>query len=176
MYFSTSILSPVFPGSAKLVALIVVVLKIPATVAPMFMIERLGTRPLLLYPTAIMVVCLLALGLGINTGSGVLAAGGMIGFVVAFSVGLGPVTWVVLSEVMPAHARAAASAVGLAVNWSTAFVVGATFLPLQQRLAGVSKVQEGNIFFLFAATSALAVYGIRWGYTLYAHVEHFREY
>lgn len=177
MYFSTSILSAVLPGPAKAIALGIVVLKIPITISPAFLIERLGTRPLMILPTYVMTGSMLALALGLNAGEqgGALAVAGMVGFVAAFSVGLGPVTWVVLGEVMPPYARTAASSLGLAVNWSTNFVVGVTFLPLQQYLAGSKGREggrrEGNIFFLFAAACGAAVLAMRWGYRVYGSVE-----
>lgn len=167
MYFSTSILSPLLPADAKLIALGIVILKVPITTTPAFLIERCGTRPLLLYPTMAMTVCMLALGLGLNLPNSVLAVTGMVAFVASFSVGLGPVTWVVMGEVMPVHARDAASSLGLALNWSTNFIVGATFLPLQQRLAGKEGGGEGNIFFVFAGMCGAAVLGIFWGYRRY---------
>lgn len=165
MYFSTSILSAVLPGSAKGIALAIVLLKVPVTVSPAFLVERVGTRPLLVLPTCVMVGAMFALASGLNSDGGGLAVGGMVAFVVAFSVGLGPVTWVVLGEVMPPRARPAASAMGLAVNWSTNFVVGAAFLPLQARLGG--RGHQGNIFYLFAGACAAAVLAIRWGYRVY---------
>jgi hypothetical protein len=165
MYFSTAILSAVLPASAKAVALAIVLLKVPITLSPAFLIERVGSRPLLVLPTCVMVGAMFALAAGLNSGGGALAVGGMVAFVAAFSVGLGPVTWVVLGEVMPPRARPAASALGLAVNWSTNFVVGAAFLPLQARLGG--RGHQGNIFYLFAGACAAAVLAIRWGYRVY---------
>ncbi|BEJ09764.1 hypothetical protein CcaverHIS641_0606790 [Cutaneotrichosporon cavernicola] len=165
MYFSTAILSAVIPGSAKAIALAIVIVKVPITISPAFLIERVGTRPLLILPTCFMVGAMLALASGLNSEGGTLAVAGMVGFVAAFSVGLGPVTWVVLGEVMPPYARPAASAVGLAVNWSTNFVVGAAFLPLQAKLGG--RDHPGNIFYIFAGSCAAAVLAIRWGYRVY---------
>ncbi|BEJ17082.1 hypothetical protein CspHIS471_0604830 [Cutaneotrichosporon sp. HIS471] len=165
MYFSTAILSAVLPGSAKAIALAIVILKVPITISPAFLIERVGTRPLLIFPTCFMVGAMFALAFGLNSEGGTLAVAGMVAFVAAFSVGLGPVTWVVLGEVMPPYARPAASAVGLAVNWSTNFVVGAAFLPLQAKLGG--RDHPGNIFYIFAGSCAAAVLAIRWGYRVY---------
>ncbi|GMK57158.1 hypothetical protein CspeluHIS016_0309980 [Cutaneotrichosporon spelunceum] len=151
--------------SAKAIALAIVILKVPITISPAFLIERVGTRPLLLLPTSIMVGAMFALASGLNSGGGTLSVAGMVAFVAAFSVGLGPVTWVVLGEVMPTRARPATSAVGLAVNWSTNFVVGAAFLPLQQRLGDSSH--PGNIFYLFSGACVAAVVAIQWGYHVY---------
>ncbi|CAK9784948.1 putative vacuolar membrane protein [Cutaneotrichosporon oleaginosum] len=165
MYFSTTILSAVLPTSAKLIALAIVILKVPITLSPAFLMERVSTRRLLVLPTCIMVGAMFALAAGLNSGRGGLAVGGMAVFVTAFSVGLGPITWVVLGEVMPPRARPAASAVGLAVNWTTNFIVGSAFLPLQVMMG--QHGHPGNIFYLFAGSCAAAVVAIRQGYVVY---------
>ncbi|ODO07145.1 hypothetical protein L198_00724 [Cryptococcus wingfieldii CBS 7118] len=151
MYFSTRILSPVFQGKAKLLALFVVLIKLPITMIPAFLIQKLGSRKLLVYPTSMMCIAALCLALGINTDASALSIVAIVLFVVSFSVGLGPVTWVVLPEVMPHRAVTAAGSVGLGLNWLCNFGMGSIFLPLQERLSK-GGTQEGNIFYVLAAT------------------------
>ncbi|OXG12270.1 vacuolar membrane protein [Cryptococcus neoformans Tu401-1] len=161
MYFSTRILTPVFQGNSRLMALIVVLIKLPITVLPVFLIERLGSRRLLVLPTSIMCFAALLLALGINTNAAGLSIVGIILFVAAFSIGLGPVTWVVLPEVMPSHAVNAAGSVGLALNWVLNFAMGAAFLPIQQTLSGGVESREGNVFFILSVTCAIAAVAIK---------------
>ncbi|WVQ82698.1 hypothetical protein IAT38_004830 [Cryptococcus sp. DSM 104549] len=160
MYFSTRILTPVFQSNSRLVALIIVIIKIPVTILPAFLIERVGSRRLLVFPTIIMSLSALTLAIGINTDAQLLSILGVILFVVSFSVGLGPVTWVVLPEVMPKHAATAAGSVGLALNWTINFCMGAAFLPLQEWMSGGKDSGEGNIFFLFAGACAVIVVAV----------------
>ncbi|OWT36454.1 vacuolar membrane protein [Cryptococcus neoformans Bt1] len=161
MYFSTRILTPVFQGNSRLMALIVVLIKLPITVLPVFLIERLGSRRLLVLPTSIMCFAALLLALGINTNAAGLSIVGIVLFVAAFSIGLGPVTWVVLPEVMPSHAVNAAGSVGLALNWVLNFAMGAAFLPIQQTLSGGVESREGNVFFILSVTCAIAAVAIK---------------
>ena len=70
-----------------------------------------------------MSVSSLLLGLGLDLSLPPLAAVGAISFVCLFSLGLGPVTWVVMSEVLPKEARTGAGSIGVALNWSTAFLM-----------------------------------------------------
>jgi hypothetical protein len=70
-----------------------------------------------------MSIAAITLAIGINSSIAALSAASIVAFVCAFSMGLGPVTWVVLSEVMPQEARTASGSVGLAVNWTTNFVM-----------------------------------------------------
>jgi len=170
MYFSTRILKPVFGGNSRLLALLVIVFKIPLTVAPAFIIERAGSRPILLFSALCMSVAALFLAIGINASIPALSGTAILTFVACFSVGLGPVTWIVMSEVMPREARTAAGAVGLAVNWSTAFVMGSVFLPLQEWMSGGQVSGEGNIFYLFFALCATAFLAMRASYKVYDRV------
>lgn len=103
----------------------------------------------------------LLLAFGINTNAAGLSILGIILFVVAFSIGLGPVTWVVLPEVMPSHALNAAGSVGLALNWVLNFAMGVAFLPIQQALSGGVESKEGNVFFILSVTCAIAAFAIR---------------
>jgi hypothetical protein len=123
MYFSTRILKPVFNGNSRMIALSIVIFKLPLTALPAIVIERSGTRPILLFSSFAMIIWALFLAYGLNADSGPMAAVGMVSFVAFFSFGLGPVAWVVLSEVMPREATTAAGALGIALNWSMNFVM-----------------------------------------------------
>lgn len=118
-----------------------------------------------------MSVFALLLAIGLNAPSQTLSVISIFSFVSAFSIGLGPVTWVVLPEVMPKHAVTAAGSLGLALNWSLNFIMGASFLPLQKYLAGLTGGKEegageGNIFCMFAVLCALGFVGILGSYRL----------
>lgn len=77
------------------------------------------------------------LGFGLNTHNQALSGASVIAFVVAFSFGLAPVAWVVLSEVLPPEARTSVGSVGVSINWLTNFVSVSTFGCLRL-MAGVN--------------------------------------
>ncbi|XP_078737596.1 solute carrier family 2, facilitated glucose transporter member 8 isoform X1 [Lampetra fluviatilis] len=63
-----------------------------------------------------------------STGSlGWLALASMLLYIVGFSLGWGPIPWIVMSEVFPVRWRGVASGVCVAVNWISAFVVTKEF-------------------------------------------------
>ncbi|XP_061668255.1 solute carrier family 2, facilitated glucose transporter member 12 isoform X1 [Syngnathoides biaculeatus] len=68
-------------------------------------------------------------------------------FVAAFSIGLGPMVYVVLSEIFPMGVRGRAVSVVSAVNWATNLLISMTFLTMTERI-GVP-----NMMFLYAAMS-----------------------
>ena len=111
--------------------------------------------------------------LGLNQHHQALSIIGIISFVLSFSIGLAPLPWVVLSEVMPAQARTATGSIAVCLNWSTNFAVGTVFLPVQTALKDKSPGGgggEGNVFYMFVATGLLAVFGIWGSYRRYDQV------
>lgn len=63
----------------------------------------------------------IALGFGLNAHQRAVSGASIISFVLFFSIGLAPIPWVVLSEVVPLEARTAVGAVAVSVNWLTNF-------------------------------------------------------
>lgn len=109
------------------------------TVVAMQLIDRVGRRPLLLVSLAGMALSLFALGLSFSlpllSGSlGWIAVASLMVYVGSFAVGLGPVFWLMLSEIYPLCIRGRAMSVGTAANWTANLVVALSFLTLTQVL------------------------------------------
>ncbi|XP_030261725.1 solute carrier family 2, facilitated glucose transporter member 12 [Sparus aurata] len=68
-------------------------------------------------------------------------------FVAAFSISLGPMVYVVLSEIFPMGIRGRAVSVVSAVNWATNLLISMTFLTITE------KIGVPNVMFLYAAMS-----------------------
>ncbi|KAM9354386.1 solute carrier family 2, facilitated glucose transporter member 12 [Pholidichthys leucotaenia] len=68
-------------------------------------------------------------------------------YVAAFSISLGPMVYVVVSEIFPMGVRGRAVSVVSAVNWATNLLISMTFLTITERI-GVP-----NVMFLYAAMS-----------------------
>ncbi|KAM8832076.1 solute carrier family 2, facilitated glucose transporter member 12 isoform 1-T2 [Spinachia spinachia] len=68
-------------------------------------------------------------------------------YVAAFSVSLGPMVYVVLSEIFPMGVRGRAVSVVSAVNWATNLLISMTFLTTTE------KIGVANVMFLYAAMS-----------------------
>ncbi|KAG5846440.1 hypothetical protein ANANG_G00114990 [Anguilla anguilla] len=76
-------------------------------------------------------------------------------YVTAFSISLGPMVYVVLSEIFPLGIRGKAVSVVSAINWGTNLVISLTFL------TEVDKIGLPNVIFTYAAMSfALLVFVI----------------
>ncbi|XP_071400992.1 solute carrier family 2, facilitated glucose transporter member 12 [Centroberyx affinis] len=68
-------------------------------------------------------------------------------YVAAFSISLGPMVYVVLSEIFPMGVRGKAVSVVSAVNWATNLLISMTFLTITE------KIGVPNVMFLYAAMS-----------------------
>lgn len=83
--------------------------------------QRFGTKRLLLLSSTLTTLFSVLLGIGLNRHLRALSGASVIGFVISFSIGLAPMAWVVLSEIMPREGRTAGGSIGVAVNWITNF-------------------------------------------------------
>lgn len=151
VYFSTSILRTVFHSQAGVISVLVLLIKLPASLLTIPLLPRWGSQATLTRCYMMMFVCLLVLALSLNASYPFVSFGAIICYFLMYGLGPGPVTWVVLSEVLPSEARTAASSLGQACAAVTGFMMSSTFLPLQQLFALLTPGKaDGNVFFVFA--------------------------
>jgi MFS transporter, SP family, xylose:H+ symportor len=121
------------------------------TVLAMALVDRAGRKPLLLAGSLGMMSCLVAMGFAIMQGS---SSAWLLLFVfvyiACFAFSVGPVTWIVLSEIFPTEVRAKAMAVSTAILWIANFVVSQTFPMLDESPFLISHFGHGFPFFLYA--------------------------
>jgi MFS family permease len=128
------------------------------TLVAIWLLDRTGRRPLLLWGTGGMAVGMVLVGstfaLGGNTlhgGTALVAIAGLLVYTGSFAIGLGPVFWLLIAEIYPQRARGAAMSVATMANWAANFVVTISFLTLLDALHGV------GVFFLFAGLTVVAL-------------------
>jgi SP family galactose:H+ symporter-like MFS transporter len=104
------------------------------TVVALLLLDHVGRRPLLLIGMAGMVVSLGGLGTAfLFPHLHVLrwvAAGSLMLYVGSFAVGLGPVFWLLISEIYPVKIRGLAMSIATVANWGANLIVALTFLTL----------------------------------------------
>jgi sugar porter (SP) family MFS transporter len=117
-------------NAAFMQAALVGLVNLVFTVVAMAVIDRFGRRPLLVFGLSGIAACMLLLAWAFGAGDSAnprLILVAIMGFVASFAVSLGPVMWVLFSELFPNRVRGVAiSFVGL-VNSATAFLVTLVF-------------------------------------------------
>ncbi|MEO6922778.1 MAG: sugar porter family MFS transporter, partial [Bryocella sp.] len=127
-------------ASAAILATVGVgVVMVLLTIVSLRLLDRVGRRPLLLYGLVGMIVSLGVLGFAFRspTLSNVVAWIAMISlpiYVASFAIGLGPVFWLLISEIYPLKIRGRAMSVATVANWGANLLVALTFLSLLHSL------------------------------------------
>jgi len=125
------------------------------TIVSIPLVDRVGRRPLLLTSLTGMLIALVSLAVGFALGGPALKWIGVLSLVVyiaAFAIGLGPVFWLLISEIFPLNIRGQAASIATTANWLSNFFVSLTFLSL---LNGLGNVWT---FLLYAVLSAAGLW------------------
>jgi len=149
LYYSNDILSKALPAHGPYLSLGITVVNVLMTFPPIILIERMGRKQLLFLSIGGALFSLFLLGFGLNSGWVTVSSVTIMTFVMSFAIGLGPVPFVMISEVSPPRAVSALSTVALSLNWIVNFLVGLLFLPLRNLLSGGERFHEGRVFYLF---------------------------
>jgi sugar porter (SP) family MFS transporter len=105
------------------------------TLVSMWLVDRVGRRPLLLTGIAGMIVSLGAIGFVFHlSGPGpmlaYLAVISLMFYVASFAISLGPIFWLIIAEIYPLKIRGMAAGIAAGVSWIANFAVSLTFLSL----------------------------------------------
>ncbi len=125
------------------------------TIVSLFLVDRLGRRPLLLIGLIGMVVSLIIVGIAFSFGDSLgeglkwASVAGIFIYIAAFAVSLGPIAWLLIAEIYPLGIRGLAMSLSTVANWLFNFIIALTFLSLIETLG------KPMTFFLFAALGVL---------------------
>jgi len=147
-----------------------------ATVFAIYYIDRLGRKTFLLTGSTIMLFALMVLSLVLTFGNGDEKAQGFVAvfatltFVIGFAIGLGPLSWVVMSEMLPTRLRTKAFGLFLSVNWCANLIIGLFTLTAIEGLGGVTSDMDDDdvisdhnksgvayLYFLFSGITAVCI-------------------
>lgn len=130
------------------------------TVISLPLIDRWGRRPLLLLGTSAMMLSLLTLAISFHQGAvnsdsvKWMALGSMLLFIAGFAISLGPIMWLMASELYPLEVRGAGASFTASANWLFNMVVALTFLAL------IKQLGPSGTFLTYALISVLSLFFI----------------
>ncbi|KAF2652755.1 hypothetical protein K491DRAFT_706219 [Lophiostoma macrostomum CBS 122681] len=153
--YGVSLLAGLLESNSALLNLAVSAINIVVTAGCAPLVDKLGRKTCLLNSLIGMGTSSLLLAVGIMRSIPILSAVAVLLFVSSFALGLGPVPFILASELVGPDAVGATQSIALGANWIATFVV-AQFFPL------ASAVLHGKVYFIFAALSAVFAVFIAW--------------
>jgi SP family arabinose:H+ symporter-like MFS transporter len=115
-------------------------------------VDRAGRKPLLAIGTFVQTLSLVAAGLMFYKGQhGPAVLICILTFVAAFAMAMGPIPWIIISEIFPGRMRGRAASVGVLAIWVGCYVVAQTF-PLLQKSIGAAWT-----FWIYAGCSGASL-------------------
>ena len=110
------------------------------TVVAIWLIDKVGRKPLLYIGLAGMIASLAVLGIAFKASAGAggtlkwVSVGSLLVYIASFAVSLGPIAWLIISEIYPFKVRGVAMSLATLSNWSFNFIVAMTFLTIVEKL------------------------------------------
>ncbi len=151
-YAPTVFLIAGFQGAKAAIAatITVGVVNVLSTIISMALIDKIGRRKLYFIGLSGMAVALAALGFfflnrdGLGEGMRYLIVGSILVYIFFFAISLGPLGWLMISEVFPLKVRGLGMSIGSLSNWLFNALVAFTFLKIAWALTmpGMEIVRE----------------------------------
>lgn len=134
------------------------------TFVAIFTVDRWGRKPLLMYGVCGMMVGLLVLAATLMfNGMGVVSLLAVLTFIGAFALSMGPVVWVLLSEIFPNQVRAQCLSIAVAAQWLFNALVASSFPLINEHPINASVFHGALPYLIFAGFCLLTlIFVYRW--------------
>ncbi|KAI0804190.1 general substrate transporter [Xylaria sp. FL0064] len=159
--YSVSLLKDLLPINSALLTIIISAINLVTTIACSPLPDKLGRKTCLLLSISGQGVSALSLALSIVLEAKILSAVAVLFFVAFFAVGLGPVPFILASEMVGPEAVGAVQSCCLGANYLATFLVAQFFpiinIALNERFGGA-----GWVYFIFTALAILCGLFVMW--------------
>lgn len=154
--YGVALLSDLLPTSSAILNVFVSVVNVVVTLSCAPLVDLLGRKPCLILSILGMGISSLLLAVGIAQGIAILSAVAVLTFIASFGLGLGPVPFILSSELVGPEAVGATQSWALAANWVATFIVSFFFPILNESLG------KGQVYYIFAAIAGAAAGFVAW--------------
>jgi MFS transporter, SP family, galactose:H+ symporter len=162
IYYSTDIFKELFSNSQATLATVGVgIVNTCATLLGMRFLDKWGRKPLLYTGLLGTAVCLFTVGLAFyfkeSLPAGIrqiMLVGGIYSYIIFFAISLGPLGWLLISEVYPLRIRGFATSMGSFNHWVFDAMVAYSFPIMSASVLGTN----GGIFFIYMMVVLLGLF------------------
>jgi len=152
LYFGTEIFKKLGSetNAALLQTIVVGAVNLSFTIIAIWTVDKLGRKPLMMIGSAGMGLSLLGMGLMAyfqKTDLSVLLF--ILGYIACFALSVGPVTWVILSEIFPTRIRGRAMAIATVCLWIANYIVSQTFPMMDENSWLLDKFHHAFPFWVY---------------------------
>lgn len=141
-------------GNAILATLGIGIMNVLFTIISLPLIDRWGRRPLLLFGLVGMFISLLIMGIAFGnptfTALRWIAVASMVLYIASFAMSLGPIMWLIISEIFPLNIRGVGASLAISASWAFNMLVSLTFLTL------IQWIGTSYTFWLYAVLCVLS--------------------
>lgn len=159
---------PIFAASKSdldpvLSSIIVAAIQVVVTVLVIFIIDKQGRKNYILQSSVVNCLALATLGFSFHlmhlkisfAGLNVIPLASLMIYIFSFSIGMGPIPWLILGELLSPEIVGTISGIAVMLNWFTGFVVTKSFGPMMTIFGPFITFY---IFAIFNALCTLSVY------------------
>lgn len=154
LYYGPEIFKKLGTGTdtALLQTIIVGAVNMTFTVVAILTVDRFGRKPLMILGSAGMGICLLTLGLMAYFQRAELwILIFILGYIACFALSVGPVTWVIISEIFPTRIRGRAMSIATVFLWGANWLVSQTFPMMNENTWLVDRFHHGFSFWIYGS-------------------------
>ena len=118
------------------------------TFVAIWLVDLAGRKALLIAGSIVQVIALIGVGMMFSNGNnGLWLLAFIVLFTGSFAAAMGPIPWIVISEIFPTKIRGQAMSVAVLVLWTSCYIVSQTFPML------VEAIGNAKTFWIYAACS-----------------------
>lgn len=142
----------------EICTVVIGVVQVVATFVSVMIVDKAGRKLLLIISSCVMAICTICLGIYFYMQKqdeasvadiSWLPLASLILFIACFSLGFGPVPWLMLGEIFSSEIKSIASALCGTSNWMLAFIVTKAYGPLTESMGG------GPVFWIFSGITVV---------------------
>ncbi|GAU36000.1 hypothetical protein TSUD_211370 [Trifolium subterraneum] len=138
LFYSTSIFANAGISSSSAATVGLGAIQVIATGIATWLVDKSGRRVLLIISSSLMTASLLVVSIAfylegvVSKDSeyfsilGIISVVGLVVMVIGFSLGLGPIPWLIMSEILPVNIKGLAGSIATMANWLVAWIITMT--------------------------------------------------